>query len=165
MQLLINNQQILLPDLRAVWQGPTSIALGDVARQKVLESKAEVDFDLETLPEIRCRPQQIGAVLSNLLRNAAAAFDGKGRITVVTRARDDEVLLEVRDDGRGISPERLARVFEPTFHVEGARVATTNWGLFVCRAIVTEHGGALEIESRENEGTVARISLPVRRVT
>ena len=127
-----------------------------------LESKAELVFDLETLQRVRCRPQQIGAVLSNLLRNAAAAIKGTGRITVVTHDRGDEVEIEVRDDGRGIPKEQLDRLFEPTFHVEGTRVATKNWGLFVCRTIVNEHGGHLDVVSQLGAGTTARVSLPVR---
>ncbi len=122
-------------------------------------------FDLENLQRVRCRPQQIGAVLSNLLRNDRAAIEGTGRITIVTHDRADEVVIEVRDDGRGIPKKQLDRLFEPTFHVEGTRVATKNWGLFVCRTIVNEHGGHLDVESQAEVGTTARVSLPVRSLS
>ena len=145
-----------------------TVDLNELCRQTAaslrgdLEPKAELVFDLEPLQSVRCRPQQIGAVLSNLLRNAAAAIDAKGRITVVTHDRGGEVVIEVRDDGRGMPKEQLDRLFEPTFHVEGTRVATKNWGLFVCRNIVNEHGGQLAVESQAGVGTTARVSLPAR---
>lgn len=127
--------------------------------------EVRVALDLAPLPPVRCRPQQIGAVLSNLVRNAAASLHGnaEGRIDVESTARNGTAVVEVRDNGRGIEPERLATLFEPAFRVDGGRVATTNWGLFVSRSIVSEHGGRLEIESAPGRGTTARVSLPVSR--
>jgi signal transduction histidine kinase len=122
--------------------------------------RAALELRLEPLPAMRCRPQQMGAVLSNLLRNAAAAMDDRGHIVLATAKRPDSVVLEVRDNGRGIPEERLDRLFEPSLTVEGSRVATRNWGLFVSRAIVTEHGGDLQIESELGAGTTARVVLP-----
>jgi two-component system NtrC family sensor kinase len=125
-----------------------------------LEGKTNLDFDLGVVPPLRCRPQQLSAVLSNLFRNAADAIETRGRITVSTRKRDGNVVLEVRDTGRGIPRPQLQTLFEPSFQVDGGRVTTTNWGLFVCRAIVAEHGGQLEIDSEVGKGTTARIVLP-----
>jgi len=127
-----------------------------------LESKAEPVFDLDSLPVVRRRPQQISAVLSNLLRNAAAAIQETGRITVVTRRQPNEVVIEVRDDGCGIPKQQLDRLFEPAFHVEGTQVATKNWGRFVSRTIINEHGGNLDVVSEVGAGTTARVSLPAR---
>ena len=129
--------------------------------QAELEAKADVELDLESTALVRCRPQQISAVLSNLLRNAAASLDGRGLIQVRSREGQDEVVLEVQDSGRGIEPERLSTLFEPAFRVEGSRVATTNWGLFVSQSIVSEHGGRMEIESVIGEGSTVRVVLPV----
>jgi len=127
------------------------------------QGKVELVWDLETLPSMTGRPQQLGAVINNLLRNAVAATaDGSegGRVTITSRERLDSLVVEVRDTGRGIEPERLRTLFEPTLQVDGDRVAATNWSLFVCRTIVTEHDGQLHIESEPGKGTTARISLP-----
>ena len=143
-----------------------TVDLNDLCRETAaslkshLEAKTDLDFDLGMLPSLRCRPQQLSAVLSNLLRNAAAAIESRGRITVSTRKREGNVVLEVRDTGRGIPSAQLATLFEPAFQVEKGRVATTNWGLFVCRTIVTEHGGRLDIDSEVGKGTTAKIVLP-----
>lgn len=127
-----------------------------------LEARTELDFEFGALPPLRCRPQQLSAVLSNLLRNAAAAIETtRGRVTLATRNTGRNIVVEIRDNGRGIPPEQLERLFEPGIEVAGSRVAATNWGLFVCRAIVSEHGGELQIESEPGKGTTARIVLPV----
>jgi signal transduction histidine kinase len=121
-----------------------------------------VEMRLSPLPRIKCRPQQIGAVLANLVRNASSALDANedGRIELVSLADPARVVVEVKDNGRGIEADRLKTLFEPAFRVDGGRVATTNWGLFISRSILSEHGGNLEIESSPGRGTTARVSLP-----
>jgi signal transduction histidine kinase len=123
---------------------------------------ARVELHLAPLPRIKCRPQQISAVLANLVRNASSALEGSGngRIEVISVAKPERVVVEVKDNGRGIEAEKLETLFEPAFRVDGGRVATTNWGLFLSRSIATDHGGSLEIESTPGSGTTARLSLP-----
>lgn len=123
--------------------------------------RVEVLLETTPVPKLQCRPQQIGAVLSNLLRNAAAAVDERGCIQVSTAHVGDEVAVEVRDNGRGIERDALETLFEPEFRVDGDRVATSNWGLFVSRSIVTEHRGRLLIESEPGAGTTATMRLPL----
>jgi signal transduction histidine kinase len=100
------------------------------------------------------------AVFSNLLRNAAAAIESAGTIQITSDQRGADVVLEVRDDGRGIPAERLSRLFDPGFRVQSGRVGTS-WGLFVSRSIISEHGGQLEISSAVGRGTTAKIVLPL----
>ena len=78
----------------------------------------------------------------------------------MTDHRNDEIVLEIRDDGRGMSPDELEHAFEPKFRVAGNRVST-KWGLFVARSIIAEHGGTIELESEPARGTTARVVLPV----
>ncbi len=141
-------------DLNELWLDTVALLSGEI------EHKADVDLALNPLPPVRCRPQQVGAVFSNLLRNAAAAMDEKGQIVVSSEHRGEDIVLEVRDNGRGMPNKQVKDLFSPTFHIDGARVATTNWGLFVCRSIITEHGGMIEIESEQSVGTTVRIVLP-----
>jgi signal transduction histidine kinase len=128
--------------------------------QSELSQKAEVKLDLKQVPILKCQPQQLSAVFSNLLRNAAAAIDGKGNIWVSSSRRNGEIIIEVRDDGRGIPADRLASILEPTLAVVGGRVTTTNWGLFSSRSIIIEHGGHIEIDSTEGRGTTVTLLLP-----
>ncbi len=141
-------------DLNELWTSTVALLRGE------LENKAEIELDLKPLPLLKCRPQHMSAVFSNLLRNSAASMDDKGTIQVTSDKRGDEVFLEVRDDGKGIPEERLPHLFDPSFRMEGSRVSTS-WGLFVSRSIIAEHGGRIEIASTEGRGTTASIMLPV----
>ncbi|HEY7819102.1 MAG TPA: HAMP domain-containing sensor histidine kinase, partial [Vicinamibacteria bacterium] len=125
-----------------------------------LRRKADVKLELNPIPKVRCRPQQLTAVFSNLLRNAAAGIDRTGTIQITSDRRGTDVVLQVKDDGRGIPAERLSRLFDPTFRKDGGRVGTS-WGLFVSRSIITEHGGELVITSEAGSGTIAKIVLPL----
>ncbi len=129
--------------------------------QSELGEKAEVVLDLNTIPPVRCRPQQLSAVFSSLLRNAAVAIEDKGTIWVRSYQRDGEIRLEVEDNGKGIPASRLPYLFEPAFAVTEGRVSTTNWGLFTSRSIIIEHGGQIDIQSQEGKGTIVTIQLPV----
>ena len=141
-------------DINGLWRDTAELLESEIA------PKAEVRFDLQPVPKMNCRPEQIAAVFSNLLRNAAAAMDNKGVIEVRTSSRHEGVVSEVRDMGRGMSPSVLERLFEPAFRVEGGRVTTSNWGLFVSRSIVVEHGGNIEVESEPGRGTTVRVVQP-----
>lgn len=142
-------------DLNELWSSSVDLLQGE------LDPKANVLLELKPLPKVKCKPQQMSAVFTNLLRNSANSMDRRGTIQITSDQRGSEVVLEVRDDGKGIAPERLSRLFDPTFRVEGQRVSTTNWGLFISRSIIAEHGGQIEIESTEGHGTTATISLPI----
>jgi signal transduction histidine kinase len=138
--------------------------LGDTIHllESEIGERARFRFDRKPLPGTRCRPEQISAVFSNLLRNAAAALDERGLVEVRTSASRGEIVSEVRDNGRGMTPEVLERLFDPEFRVEGRRVTTSHWGLFVSRSIILDHGGDIEVESIPGRGTTVRVALPVR---
>ena len=124
-------------------------------------ARADVKLDLEPLPPISCRPQQMAFVLTNLLQNAATASKPKGRIHIRSFAHESGAWIEVQDEGPGISAERLSRLFEPEFTVNGGRVEAGNWSLYMARGIVADHGGRLQVESTEGQGTTARMMLPI----
>ncbi len=125
-----------------------------------LEQNAEVAKELEPLPLLRCRPQQMTAVFSNLLLNCTNAMEQRGNIWVRSSKNREEIVVEVEDNGRGIPADRLAQIFEPGFAVADGRITTANWGLFNCRNIITGLGGDIRIESVEGRGTKVRIVLP-----
>ena len=116
--------------------------------------------------EIDCDARQIRQVLTNLLKNAAEAIEGRdeglcpGRIEVVLRANDESLTLEVADNGRGLPAEERERLTEPyvTTRKDG-----TGLGLAITRKIVEDHGGQLALEDREGGGAVVRVLLPRNR--
>jgi signal transduction histidine kinase len=127
-------------------------------------SDAEILVDAsldEDLPRAAIAPEQLRQVLMNLLRNAAQALRGRGRITVRSRSRqragDKLVVVSVSDDGPGIDQAALKKVFLPFFTTkEGG----TGLGLAICQRIVQGVGGRLEVRSRRGEGTTFDVILP-----
>lgn len=122
----------------------------------------EFQWNLQTLPELPCRPQQVTMVFWNVLLNAAQAIDGDGRIRISSTVRDARVEVRIEDDGRGISSERLAHIFDPVFNVADSRVSTGNWSLFTSRQFIKNHGGELRIKSLAGQGTTVTIYLPCK---
>ena len=96
-------------------------------------------------------------LLLNLLLNAAAALPAQGRASIEARLLDDTVEVTVRDDGRGIAPDELERVFEPFYTT---REEGTGLGLTIVRRIADAHGGELSLESQPGVGTTIRLCLP-----
>jgi signal transduction histidine kinase len=121
--------------------------------------KVRIELDCGPLPSLTVRPQQISAVFSILLHNAAAGAGDKGRVTVAARQHDSRVEVVVKDEGPGFSPAELAFFFEPSFKVTGSRV-TGNWGLFSSRQVVREHGGDIHVRSTPGQGTEVTVTLP-----
>jgi len=129
--------------------------------QSELNQTAEINLDLQPLPVLRCRPQQLGAVFLNLFRNAAAHLGEKGKISVTSLQSNSEITIQVCDTGRGIAADRLPSLFEPTFAVKGGRVGSSNWGLFSSRGIILDHDGQIKIDSIEGEGTTVTVTFPI----
>jgi signal transduction histidine kinase len=137
--------------------------LGDVALllKPSLQNNVQLEFDLQPLPPLCCRPQQISSVLSSLLSNAINALDADGRITVSTRKMKSLVRVRIEDNGRGMDDVELETIFDPGFKVTAGRVSTGNWSLFSSRQIVFEHGGEIQISSMPGKGTTVDVLLPI----
>ncbi len=115
--------------------------------------------DYGELPKVTAYAAGLGEVFSNVLSNAANAIDGEGEIRVTTRYGKGFVWIQVADSGRGIEPDQLTAIFDPTFRVEDGRVRT-GWGLFISRQIVHDHHGEFHIRSEPGKGTEVEICLP-----
>lgn len=131
--------------------------VADVVAMVDSGAERQIETDLEDVPRILCRPQQLSAVFSNLVTNAV---DAGGRVRVTTRQRDGYMEVRIEDSGRGMTSAEAARLFDPgAFHEANGRVAAGNWSLFSCRQIVREHGGDIDVESEEGRGTTVVVRL------
>ncbi len=109
--------------------------------------------------EIVADPGRIRQVLWNLMRNAGEAAEGRVEVRVAAGdAAGDAVVIEVCDDGAGIEPAHLERVFEPFFSTKSKG---TGLGLATCHSIITEHGGTIRAENRPGGGCAFLIELPL----
>lgn len=118
-----------------------------------------VDLNLsEKLPAALIDPGQFQQVFYNLLRNAYQAIGGgEGIISIRTGSTETDFIISISDNGTGIPPEQMGSLFEP-YHT--TKTSGTGLGLLIVRRIIREHGGAIEIQSRPDEGTIILIRLP-----
>jgi signal transduction histidine kinase len=111
-------------------------------------------------------PAQLNQVFLNLLVNAMQAIESThrldGRITITTEVTDGEIVVEIADNGCGISEEILPQIFDPFFTTKAAGDGT-GLGLSITHSIVQDHGGRLQVESALDDGTRFRVILPVAR--
>ncbi|MFC5696369.1 ATP-binding protein [Pseudomonas sp. GCM10022186] len=127
-----------------------------------LKYKAEVVREYGDLPLVECIPSQINQVVMNLLINAAHAIESFGRITLRSGHQGDWAWLEVEDDGKGIEPAILHRIYEPFFTTKPVGKGT-GLGLALSYNIVQKHGGRIEVFSRPGHGARFRVWLPLRQ--
>jgi len=125
-----------------------------------IKYKAELVKEYADLPGFVCYPSRLGQVFLNLLHNAAQSIDRRGRIVVRTRSENGSVVAEVEDNGCGMKPEAMERMFEP-FYTTKPRGVGTGLGLSIARKIVEKHGGSVEVDSQEGRGTRFRIIFPL----
>jgi signal transduction histidine kinase len=102
---------------------------------------------------------QIREVLNNIINNAADAISGieNGKIQITGNISENTVEIQVKDNGIGISPIHLQKVFEPFF---STKAKGTGLGLVVAKQIIDNHKGTIKIDSTEEKGTTVIITLP-----
>ena len=124
----------------------------------------ERDFHFEPVDGVlEADPDRLTQVLRNLVRNAVAHTEPGGHVDVLARAHDGWLQIAVSDDGPGIPPAHLERVFERFHRLDESRARErggTGLGLAIARAIVEAHGGRIRAESRAGAGTTFTLELP-----
>jgi two-component system, NtrC family, sensor kinase len=132
---------------------------------KLMAVSIELALD-DNAPLITCDVSQMQQVLINLIMNAAEAAQGKpdGHVVVRTSpsASRDSLILEVTDNGDGISPENIPKLYTPFFTTKGEGKGV-GLGLAVVYGIVQAHGGDIELHSKVGEGTTFKVTLPVEQ--
>jgi nitrogen fixation/metabolism regulation signal transduction histidine kinase len=113
----------------------------------------------ETLPEIMVDKILLRQSLVNILKNALEAVKDTGEIEVNTGKNDDNYLfIAIKDNGHGISSEDIEKLFEPTF---SKKENGNGLGLAIVEKIIVEHKGRITCQSKENEGSLFTIELPI----
>jgi PAS domain S-box-containing protein len=128
-----------------------------LAREKGVAVLADVDGEPGVVHADRERLHQ---VIQNLVGNALAVVPRGGEVRIRARRAGREVHFEVADDGPGIPPEDLPRVFDRFWRARGAPYEGSGLGLAIARGLVEAHGGRIDVESRLGEGTRFRFTIP-----
>ncbi len=116
------------------------------------------------VPAVNVDPERMAQVLGNLVSNALRHTPAGGQISLAAAQRGNNVLLTVQDNGVGIAPDKLRRIFTRFYRGDEARQAhegESGLGLAIAKSLVELHGGAISVESTLGEGTTFTIALPV----
>jgi DNA-binding response OmpR family regulator/anti-sigma regulatory factor (Ser/Thr protein kinase) len=112
-------------------------------------------------------PDKVDKIIYNLLSNAAKYTNTPGQIDLIVRTNEnfDHIIIEVRDSGIGIPPEKMKRLFQRfldgdyrQMHVQG-----TGLGLALTRELTILHGGTIDCKSKEGQGTTFTVTLPITK--
>jgi signal transduction histidine kinase len=147
------------------------------AKDKSFNATMKTDYD-DTIGNIKIIPQDIGRVILNLITNAFYVVDEKKKqqtpggfetlqefaeyeptVSVSTKKLGDKVLIAVKDNGNGIPQKLLDKIFQPFFTTKPTGQGT-GLGLSLSYDIVKAHGGEINVNTKENEGTAFTIILP-----
>ena len=135
-------------------------------RAEMASEKHSIKTDLDqALPVINADPDRLIQVVSNLVSNAVKYSPDGGEVKISTRSADGQVVVAVADQGVGIPPEFISRLFGRYERFESNRtskVVGTGLGLAICRQIVELHGGRIWAESQLGSGSTFQFSLPMR---
>lgn len=116
------------------------------------------------LPMVLADTARVGQVLTNLIANAVKYSPQGSDIIVNAQMHDDQLLVSVSDQGIGINPEELERIFAPFYQVEREQTRKrkgAGLGLFICRSIIEAHGGRIWVESTPGNGSKFSFTLPI----
>jgi PAS domain S-box-containing protein len=153
--------------------GLMRLALGEVALDRLAErlvdrfaAQSDHTFVVEfpdNFPVITGDQERLRQVLSNLISNAVKYSPGGGQIAVRGEVLPDGVRVSVSDQGVGIPPDELERIFERFYRVDDALTRTTQGtglGLFIARSVIEAHGGRIWAESTPGQGSTFIFTLP-----
>ena len=103
---------------------------------------------------------QVERIFANLVSNALRYTSNGGEIHVTAERRNDHIAVSVRDTGRGIPSEYLARIFDKFVQVPGAQPGGAGLGLAISKHLVEAHGGQISVQSELGRGTAFTFTLP-----
>ena len=174
---IIEQNVRLCRDLLTMWQSYGSveatphklISISDIVREVVAgvgamakETPVELKCDVTEDPcSLMGDAVQITRAIQNVIINAIqASGDRKGTVEVSCIRKDFYVDVRIADTGQGISPEQIARIFDPYFTTKQGK-SGTGLGLFITRKVVDDHNGSIKVDSTPGIGTTITIRLPL----
>ncbi len=175
---IIEQNVRLCRELLTMWQSygsveaspPKPISVSGIVREVVksasgMAAQSGVEFK-PTICEDPCtltgESVQVQRAIQNVVINAIqAAAEKKGQVSVDCAQKDFYVDLRIEDNGAGISPSQINRIFDPYFTTKQAK-SGTGLGLYIAKKVVEDHHGSIKVESTPNVGTVFTIRLPLQ---
>jgi len=131
----------------------------ELFENSTLGKNIKFTLHLDKTPSIKADPYQLHQAIVNIVLNSIQSMETPGSITITTGLNDNNILLSVKDTGKGISEELIQKIIDP-FITE--KEGGTGLGLAIASRVIKNHNGKLKIKSQPGIGTEVVISLPVK---
>ena len=122
------------------------------------KNRIEVIKNYSEIPVIKCFPNMLNQVFTNILINACQAIEGSGTITITTEYNDKKLIVKIKDTGRGIPRNQLTKIFTAGFTTKSSGVGT-GLGLAICSKIIEKHNGEIIVNSEVGKGSEFIITI------
>lgn len=123
------------------------------------KNKIEVVKNYSQLPMIKCYPNMLNQVFMNILVNACQSISTSGKITISTAYEDNKLTVKIKDNGKGIAPEKINKIFTAGYTTKGVGVGT-GLGLAISEKIIQKHEGEILVNSEVGKGSEFIITIP-----
>ncbi|HOV78461.1 MAG TPA: ATP-binding protein [Bacillota bacterium] len=136
-----------------------------ILQPRAKKKNIAIELDIpDNLPMVQADSDMINQVLINLIENAVSYTQPGGLVNIRASVYEDQIRVEVQDNGIGIPPENLSRIFERFYRVDKARsreLGGTGLGLSIVKHIIEAHHGRVEVESKAGAGSTFSFNLPL----
>ena len=136
-----------------------------LSERPLADRNIHVKLDMQPVPIIEVESARTHQVLANLLANAEEAMPNGGTISVGLSSTKTKVVMTFADSGKGITPDRLAKIFEPFYTTKGLHAGgnqkNPGLGLSVVHGIIEEMGGTISVESSPDSGSTFTLEFPI----
>jgi len=148
--ILLNKEPIILKE----------VVSGYINEIKPVEKNLSIQVDIPDDLSVYADRDRLHDIFLNLLSNAFKFTTDGGEVFVIARKKGDYVLHEIRDNGIGIPEDKLKKIFEEFYQVEGGKHGGTGLGLAITKKVIEEHGGEIWVESQLGKGSTFYFTLP-----
>ncbi len=122
------------------------------------KNRIEIIKNYGKIPAIRCFPNMLNQVFTNILINACQAIEGKGTIKITTEYKKNKLIIKIKDSGKGIPQNELNKIFSAGYTTKGVGVGT-GLGLAICSKIIEKHKGEITVNSEVGHGSEFIITI------
>lgn len=122
------------------------------------KNRIEIVRNYGEIPAIKCFPNMLNQVFTNILINACQAIEGRGKIIITTEYRDKKLVVKIKDNGKGIPQNQLSKIFSAGYTTKGVGVGT-GLGLAICTKIIEKHKGEITVNSEIGKGSEFVITI------
>lgn len=122
------------------------------------KNRIQIIKNYGNLPPVKCYPNMLNQVFTNILINACQAIEGTGTIDITTFAQEEGITIKIKDSGAGIPKDQIDKIFTAGFTTKGVGVGT-GLGLAICAKIIEKHEGKIIVNSEVGKGTCFTITI------